>query len=59
MYSKEYVDEVARFDSILAEKFKNGGRIVHQAVWNSNDLSETREVTDQEIEKLEFMIHGN
>ena len=58
MYSKEYIEEVAKFDPILAEKFAKNERPVHQAVWNSNNLSETRDLTPDEADALEFWIHG-
>ena len=58
MYSAEYVEEVAKFDPILAEKFKANERPVHRPVWSSNNLTETRDLTEAESEKLEFWIHG-
>jgi hypothetical protein len=58
MYTKSYLDAVSAHDPILAEQLAAGKVPPHRPVWNSNNLTETRDLTEDEVQELEDWIPG-
>jgi hypothetical protein len=58
MYSQSYLDEVQKYDPVLAAQLKAGNVPPHRPVWNQNNLTETRDLSENESLKLELWIQG-
>lgn len=56
--SEDYLQEVARFDLILSEKMRAGTNRLDYPDFCQDSVSETRELSAIEIQKLEDWIHG-
>jgi hypothetical protein len=58
MYSKSYLDEVMKYDPVLAQQLMTGNIPEHRPVWKQNDLTETRSISMVESQQLELWIQG-
>ncbi len=56
MYTTAYLDEVRKFDPILAQQLQTGKVPEHRPVWSSNNLTETRDLVADEAQRLEVWI---
>lgn len=56
MYTESYLEAIAAHDPLLAEQLAAGKAPPHRPVWNSNNLTETRDLTEDEAEQLEDWI---
>lgn len=58
MYSKEYIQEVAKDDPIRAQELREGRKLPHNPVWVENDLAEVETLSADARKALEDWIHA-